>query len=285
MAEPVTQTLHLELYASDAKRVVTAAQALADARAHSTVEPAHLLRALLDTPRVAAVFGAAGFDAASLQREVELVLPQGTAREVSFLSLTLLGLLARAERKGSPGTVGLEHLLGALTEEQVGSAARILRASGVGPDSLLPYLGALKGPEIGGPPTPYVSFTPHLFVRRVAFDLRARLGVAETGAREASVLFAAVASELGNGVVRGLSVRLEASAVRLTYGGDEVVLEWSADDSRFSLRSTTDVNVIRVRRFEWKNGAFVDAANEDLLFAFRASLLAMAEKARPPGQP
>jgi ATP-dependent Clp protease ATP-binding subunit ClpB len=67
-----------------------------------------------------------------------------TTGGLAYLSNAMLGLLARAEKEAGVGTVEVEHLLNALSQEIRGSAAVVLQAFGLGPGSLRPHMGALK---------------------------------------------------------------------------------------------------------------------------------------------
>ena len=145
------QTIHLERYAPDAKALVAGAQSLADERKHVQVEPIHLLARALDRDRgVAEVFKKAGADPADVVAEAESQLAKlaKAGAGLAYLSSAMLGLLARAEKDaekdGSKGPVGVEHLLNALSQEIRGPAAVVLQAFALGPGSLRPHMAALK---------------------------------------------------------------------------------------------------------------------------------------------
>jgi ATP-dependent Clp protease ATP-binding subunit ClpB len=141
------QTIHLDRYAPDAKSLVAGAQTLADERKHGQVEPIHLLARALERDRgVQEVFRRASAEPADLAVETESALariskaPSGLA----YLSNAMLQLLARAEKEAGAGTVEVEHLLNALSQEIRGSAAVVLQAFGLGPGSLRQHLAALR---------------------------------------------------------------------------------------------------------------------------------------------
>jgi ATP-dependent Clp protease ATP-binding subunit ClpB len=141
------QTIHLDRYAADAKALVAGAQSLADDRKHSQVEPIHLLARAIERDRgVQEVFRRAGADPADLSVEAESALARmnKTTGGLAYLSNAMLALLARAEKEGGAGTVEVEHLLNALSQEIRGSAAVVLQAFGLGPGSLRPHMVALK---------------------------------------------------------------------------------------------------------------------------------------------
>jgi ATP-dependent Clp protease ATP-binding subunit ClpB len=147
------QTIHLERYAPDAKALVAGAQALADERKHSQVEPIHLLARAIDRDRgVAEVFRKAGADPADVAVEAEGALNRlgKTSGGLAYLSNAMLQLLARAEKEAdsAPGSgakaVGVEHLLNALAQEIRGPAAAVLQSFTLGPGSFRPHMAALK---------------------------------------------------------------------------------------------------------------------------------------------
>src|SRR5215831_12131345 len=141
------QTIHLERYAPDAKALVAGAQTLADERKHSQVEPIHLLARALDRDRgVAEVFRKAGAEPRDVAVEAEAALGRlaKSSGGLAYLSSAMLDLLARAEREALNGTVGVEHLLNALSQEIRGAAAIVLQAFALGPGSFRPHMAALK---------------------------------------------------------------------------------------------------------------------------------------------
>jgi ATP-dependent Clp protease ATP-binding subunit ClpB len=140
------QTIHLDRYAPDAKALVAGAQGLADDRKHAQVEPIHLLARAIERDRgVQEVFRRAGADPADLSVETESALGRinRTTAGLAYLSNAMLQLLSRAEKEADTGTVEVEHLLNALSQEIRGSAAVVLQAFGLGPGSLRPHMGAL----------------------------------------------------------------------------------------------------------------------------------------------
>src|SRR5215467_11196983 len=129
------QTIHLDRYAADAKALVAGAQTLADEKKHPQVEPVHLLARAIDRDRgVAEVFRRAGADPADVAVEAEAALNRigKSSGGLAYLSNAMLALLARAEKEAGSETVGVEHLLNALSQEIRGSAAVILQTFGLG---------------------------------------------------------------------------------------------------------------------------------------------------------
>jgi ATP-dependent Clp protease ATP-binding subunit ClpB len=141
------QTIHLDRYAPDAKALVAGAQSLADERKHAQVEPIHLLARAIERDRgVQEVFRRAGADPAdvSVESETQLGRINKTTGGLAYLSSSMLQLLARAEKEAAAGTVEVEHLLNALSQEIRGAAAVVLQAFALGPGSFRPHMAALK---------------------------------------------------------------------------------------------------------------------------------------------
>jgi ATP-dependent Clp protease ATP-binding subunit ClpB len=141
------QTIHLDRYAPDAKALVAGAQSLADERKHAQVEPVHLLARAIERDRgVQEVLRRAGADPADVSVEAESQLSRinKTTAGLAYLSNAMLQLLARAEKEAGTGTVEVEHLLNALSQEIRGPAAVVLQAFGLGPGSFRPHMAALK---------------------------------------------------------------------------------------------------------------------------------------------
>ena len=141
------QTIHLDRYAPDAKALVAGAQSLADDRRHAQVEPVHLLSRAIERDRgVQEVFRRAGADPADVTVEADSALGRisKTTGGLAYLSSAMLQLLARAEKEAGTGTVEVEHLVNALSQEIRGPAAVVLQAFGLGPGSFRPHVGALK---------------------------------------------------------------------------------------------------------------------------------------------
>ena len=152
------QTIHLERYAPDAKALVAGAQGLADERKHVQVEPVHLLARSVDRDRgVQEVFRRAGADPADVTVEAEAALSRinKSSAGLAYLSNAMLQLLARAEKEAGAGTVEVEHLLNALSQELRGAAAVVLQAFDLGPGSFRPHMAALRAvPRDGTYPPP-----------------------------------------------------------------------------------------------------------------------------------
>jgi ATP-dependent Clp protease ATP-binding subunit ClpB len=88
----------------------------------------------------------AGADPADVAVEVESSLARvhKTTAGLAYLSSAMLQLLGRAEKEAGAGTIEIEHLLNALSQEIRGAAAVALQAFGLGPGSLRPHMAALR---------------------------------------------------------------------------------------------------------------------------------------------
>lgn len=142
-------TLSLSRYASDAKVLIAAAQALADEQKHREVLPLHLLgRAIETAPGFVEVLQASQVDAVELGLKVTralLALPTGS--EPAHLAPSMLALLKRAEQRADLAraeVVELEHVVHALSQEVRGPAGDLLTAYGVLPGSLEPHYPLLR---------------------------------------------------------------------------------------------------------------------------------------------
>ncbi|MFO0666744.1 MAG: AAA family ATPase [Polyangiaceae bacterium] len=138
--------LQLERYAPDAKALVAGSQTLADERGHAQVEPIHLLARAIDRDKgVCEVFKAAGVNPqeAAAEAETQLARLPKTGEKLAYLSTAMLALLGRAEKEADKGTVGVEHLLNALSQEIRGAAAVVLQAFALGPGSFRPHMAKL----------------------------------------------------------------------------------------------------------------------------------------------
>jgi ATP-dependent Clp protease ATP-binding subunit ClpB len=154
------QTIHLDRYSADAKALVAGAQSLADDRKHAQVEPIHLLARAVERDRgVQEVLRRAGADPADVSVEAESALGRihKATAALAYLSSAMLQLLARAEKEAGVGTVDVEHLLNALSQEIRGSAAVVLQAFGFGPGSFRAHMAALKSVPREAAPTALAS--------------------------------------------------------------------------------------------------------------------------------
>lgn len=142
-------TMTLERYSPEAKGLVAGAQSSADERRHAQVLPLHLLaRALERSPSTLELLRAAQIDTVTLGAAVmQRLAALPTVDAPSYLSTAMLELLKRAEQRADisrSGSVELEHLLHALTQEIRGVAGDLLTAHGISPGSLEPYYGVLR---------------------------------------------------------------------------------------------------------------------------------------------
>jgi len=146
-----------------AQEALQAAQALADRHEHQSIEPEHLLAALLDQKDgiVAPILAKLGARPEAIAREVEAAL--GRLPKVrggggqQYLGERLRRLLDRAQSEAErlkDDYVSTEHLLWALAGERDGAVGRILAAAGVTPDAILKALVDVRGSQRVTDPNP-----------------------------------------------------------------------------------------------------------------------------------
>ena len=132
-----TLTLRLETYTKEARQLITAAQALADERKHTEVEPIHLFYRMVEREAGAqAALERAGVDAADVLVEAEAQLRrlQKLPDSVAYLSPRMLDLLGRAEGEGARAggqQVSVLHLFIASAQETGGPVFAVLKALGL----------------------------------------------------------------------------------------------------------------------------------------------------------
>src|SRR5919108_2747405 len=146
--------MRLDKFTVKAQEALQAAQSLADQRGHQTLEPEHLLLALLQQREgvVSPVLGKLGVRAEALQQQLEAEIakiPQvrggGTGQ---YLGERLRQVLERAQREAErlkDDYVSTEHVLVAIAQERDRAAGRVLAAAGVTPDALYRALVDVRG--------------------------------------------------------------------------------------------------------------------------------------------
>src|SRR5687767_14972245 len=146
--------MRLDKFTIKAQEALQAAQSLADQRGHQTLEPEHLLLALLQQREgvVSPVLGKLGVRTDTLREQLEAEvgkMPQvrggGSGQ---YVGERLRQTLERAQREAErlkDDYVSTEHLLVAIAQERDGGAARVLAAAGVTPDALYRALVDVRG--------------------------------------------------------------------------------------------------------------------------------------------
>ncbi len=131
-------TLRLDAYGRDARRIVAAAQQLADDRKHAEVEPIHLWYVLVDESEpVQRAIEESGVDPKTVLVESEWALRRShepAAEAEAYLSSRFLELLSRAELEASRhggGLIRVPHLVLACAQEPDGPVRSVLRACGL----------------------------------------------------------------------------------------------------------------------------------------------------------
>ena len=129
-------TLRLDIYTPDARKVVAAAQSLADERKHRTVEPLHLLYIAVEKSETwQSAIRRSGVDPTDVlvEAEVKVRKLEQAAGAVPYMSSRLLDVLGRAEGEAAreKGKVGVGHLLIAVAQETSGATRDVLRMCGL----------------------------------------------------------------------------------------------------------------------------------------------------------
>jgi ATP-dependent Clp protease ATP-binding subunit ClpB len=135
------------------QEALSEAQSLASSRGHSTIEPAHLLRALLAQPEGSTipVLQKLGVPLEPLQQNMEQLLetlPKVTGGAQPQLSNATAGTLEAAFKQAEAlkdEYVSTEHLLLALAENERDPVGRALREAGASPEAILKALASVRG--------------------------------------------------------------------------------------------------------------------------------------------
>jgi len=135
------------------QEAVAEAQSLASTRGHSSIEPAHVLRALLGQPEGSTipVLQKLGAPLEPLQQEVERILeglPKVTGGAQSQLSQASARVLQAAFQEAEQlkdEYVSTEHLLLAIAGDERDAAGRALREAGATRDAILKALAQVRG--------------------------------------------------------------------------------------------------------------------------------------------
>jgi ATP-dependent Clp protease ATP-binding subunit ClpB len=154
--------MRLDKFTVKAQEALQAAQSLAEQRGHQTLEPEHLLLALLQQREgvVTPLLGKLGTRPEMLQQQLESELariPQVRGGTGQYLGERMRQVLDRAQREAErlkDEYVSTEHLLVAVAQERDGGAARVLSAAGVTPDAIYRALVDVRGNQRVTDPNP-----------------------------------------------------------------------------------------------------------------------------------
>jgi ATP-dependent Clp protease ATP-binding subunit ClpB len=154
--------MRLDKFTVKAQEALQAAQSLAEQRGHQTLEPEHLLLALLQQREgvVTPLLGKLGTRPEMLQQQLESELariPQVRGGTGQYLGERMRQVLDRAQREAErlkDEYVSTEHLLVAVAQERDGGAARVLGAAGVTPDAIYRALVDVRGNQRVTDPNP-----------------------------------------------------------------------------------------------------------------------------------
>src|SRR5262249_9672757 len=131
--------MRLDKLTVKAQEALQTAQSLASERGHQSIEPEHLLRALIDQKDgvVAPILGKLGVRADALVSKLDAAsekMPQVLGGGGQYMSERLRALLERAERQATQMKdeyTSTEHLLLALADDRQGEVGGVLAANGV----------------------------------------------------------------------------------------------------------------------------------------------------------
>src|SRR5438552_736078 len=147
--------MRLDKLTVKAQEALQAAQALASEHGHQSIEPEHLLHALVAQKDgvVAPILGKLGVRADTLASQVDAALeriPQGRGGSGKYMGERVRAALERAQKQAESMKdeyVSTEHLLVAIAQDRDGAASHALAAAGVTPDAIFKALVDLRGTQ------------------------------------------------------------------------------------------------------------------------------------------
>jgi len=145
--------MRLDKLTVKAQEALQTAQSLASERGHQSIEPEHLLRALIDQKDgvVAPILGKLGVRAETLASQLDAAiekLPQVRGGSGQYLSDRLRAAIERAEHQAQQMKdeyTSTEHLLMAMADDRQGEVGRALAANGVTMDAIRRALVEIRG--------------------------------------------------------------------------------------------------------------------------------------------
>src|SRR2546427_651460 len=148
-------TMRLDKLTVKAQEALQAAQALASEHGHQSIEPEHLLHALVAQKDgvVAPILGKLGVRADPLASQVDAALekiPQVRGGSGQYMGERLREALERAQKQAESMKdeyVSTEHLLVAIAQDRDGAASHALAAAGVTPDAIFKALVDVRGTQ------------------------------------------------------------------------------------------------------------------------------------------
>jgi ATP-dependent Clp protease ATP-binding subunit ClpB len=154
--------MRLDKFTVKAQEAIQAAQSLADRQEHQTIEPEHVLAALLEQREgvVAPILGKLGAHPDAVRRAVEAELarlPKVRGAGGQYLGERLKATFERAQREAErlkDEYVSTEHLLIGIAQDRDGAAGRALATAGVTPDAIYKALVDVRGTHRVTDPNP-----------------------------------------------------------------------------------------------------------------------------------
>src|SRR5437899_1192700 len=174
--------MRLDKLTVKAQEALQAAQALASEHGHHSIEPEHLLHALVAQKDgvVAPILGKLGVRADTLASQVDAALekiPQVRGGSGQYMGERLRATLERAEREAErlkDDYTSTEHLLIGISQERDGAAARALAAVGVTADAIYKALVDVRGTQRVTDPNPEDKYQALQRYSRDLTDLASR---------------------------------------------------------------------------------------------------------------
>ena len=147
--------MRLDKLTVKAQEALQAAQALASEHGHQSIEPEHLLHALVAQKDgvVAPILGKLGVRADTLASQVDAALekiPQVRGGSGQYMGERVRAALERAQKQAESMKdeyVSTEHLLVAIAQDRDGAASHALAAAGVTPDAIFKALVDVRGTQ------------------------------------------------------------------------------------------------------------------------------------------
>ena len=150
--------MQIDKLTENAKSALQAAQTLALRNGHPAIEPAHLLRTLLDDATAGQLLRAAGVDPAAVRTGAEAALAklprvQGGQQVASTALAKILDSAVQLAQRAGDAYATTERLLQALLLDTTGPAAKILREAGANDAALNAAINAARKGRTADTPT------------------------------------------------------------------------------------------------------------------------------------
>ncbi|MFQ5914990.1 MAG: ATP-dependent chaperone ClpB [Nitrospinota bacterium] len=154
--------MRLDKFTIKAQEALQAAQSLAEEKGHQTIEPEHLLAALLKQPEglVSSILTRIGLSPKEVEAEVEKAVekfPRVTGAEGGYISPRLKQIMDASSKEAGgmkDEFISVEHLLLVLADKSAGEAGDILTSKGATRENILKALSEIRGSQRVTDPNP-----------------------------------------------------------------------------------------------------------------------------------